>query len=181
VPSGNVEVRLAVVARGAAARERLLDAVAAVADAVVVAWADSHADLLVLGTRADFCICDVPPDRSQEARLRARGCTAVPVPEGADPVAALAAARAGGARNRLVRPALAPRQLEVMMAYVATGDLLPTVARGLGMDSETFKTHLRRIRTKYAQAGRPAPTRRDLYVRAVEDGLIPPPPGSSWH
>jgi hypothetical protein len=43
------------------------------------------------------------------------------------------------------------------------------------MDEETLKTHLRRLRAKYRSAGRPAPTRRDLYVRAIEDGLLPPP------
>jgi hypothetical protein len=48
------------------------------------------------------------------------------------------------------------------------------------MDPETLKTHLRRIRAKYAEVGRPAPTRRDLYVRAVEDGLLAPPSGRPW-
>jgi hypothetical protein len=43
------------------------------------------------------------------------------------------------------------------------------------MERETLKTHLRRVRAKYAEVGRPAPTRRDLYIRAVEDGLLPPP------
>jgi DNA-binding NarL/FixJ family response regulator len=66
-----------------------------------------------------------------------------------------------------------------MMAYAAGNELLPTVARRLGVDEETVKTHLRRIRRKYADVGRPAPTRRDLYVRAVEDGLLPPPVGSA--
>ena len=75
---------------------------------------------------------------------------------------------------------LAPRQREVLVAYVAGSDLLPTVARELGMDRETLKTHLRRIRAKYAEVGRPAPTRRDLYVRAVEDGLLAPPSGRPW-
>jgi hypothetical protein len=49
------------------------------------------------------------------------------------------------------------------------------------MDRETLKTHLRRIRMKYAEVGRPAPTRRDLYVRAVEDGLVPPPAEDGPH
>ena len=73
------------------------------------------------------------------------------------------------------RPALSPRQRDVLVAYAATNDLLPVVARRLGMDEETLKTHLRRLRAKYRSAGRPAPTRRDLYVRAIEDGLLPPP------
>jgi hypothetical protein len=66
----------------------------------------------------------------------------------------------------------------VLRAYVSTSDLLPTVARQLAMDPETLKTHLRRIRAKYTAVGRPAPTRRDLFVRAVEDGLVPPPAGA---
>jgi DNA-binding CsgD family transcriptional regulator len=73
------------------------------------------------------------------------------------------------------RPKLSPRQRDVLVAYVAGSALLPTVARSLGMDRETLKTHLRRIRAKYDEVGRPAPTRRDLYVRAVEDGLVEPP------
>jgi hypothetical protein len=52
------------------------------------------------------------------------------------------------------RPALSPRERDVL---------------------ETLKTHLRRLRGTYRNAGRAAPTRRDLYVRAVEDGLVPPP------
>jgi hypothetical protein len=63
----------------------------------------------------------------------------------------------------------------VLLAYVSGNELLPTLARRLGIDHETLKTHLRRIRAKYAAVGRPAPTRRDLYVRAVEDGVVPPP------
>jgi DNA-binding CsgD family transcriptional regulator len=63
----------------------------------------------------------------------------------------------------------------VLIAYVSSGDLLPTIARRLGMDPETVKTHLRRVRAKYAEVGRPAPTRRDLYARAMEDGLLAPP------
>jgi DNA-binding CsgD family transcriptional regulator len=72
-------------------------------------------------------------------------------------------------------PALSPRQRDVLAAYASGNDLLPVVARRLGMDEETLKTHLRRLRVKYRAAGRPAPTRGDLYVRAVEDGLVPPP------
>jgi DNA-binding CsgD family transcriptional regulator len=73
------------------------------------------------------------------------------------------------------RPTLSARQRDVLVACAAGNELMPVVARSLGMDQETLKTHLRRIRAKYQAVGRPAPTRRDLYVRAVEDGLVPPP------
>ena len=73
------------------------------------------------------------------------------------------------------RPKLSPRQRDVLIAYTSGNELMPAVARSLGVDPETLKTHLRRIRAKYREVGRPAPTRRDLYVRAVEDGLLPPP------
>ena len=81
----------------------------------------------------------------------------------------------GDAVPRAPQVKLSPRQVEVLIAYGAGNDLLDVVARRLGMFPETLKTHLRRIRQKYREAGRPAPTRRDLYVRAVEDGLLPPP------
>jgi DNA-binding CsgD family transcriptional regulator len=73
------------------------------------------------------------------------------------------------------RPALSRRQREVLIAYSAGNDLLEVVARRIGMNGQTMKTHLRRIRAKYCEIGRPAPTRRDLYVRAVEDGLLRAP------
>jgi DNA-binding CsgD family transcriptional regulator len=79
------------------------------------------------------------------------------------------------AEPALRRPKLSPRQRDVLVAYAAGNELMPAVARSLGIDPETLKTHLRRIRAKYREVGRPAPTRRDLYVRAVEDGLLPPP------
>ena len=72
-------------------------------------------------------------------------------------------------------PQLATRQRDVLVAYTASNDLIVVLARQIGMTPETFRTHLRRIRAKYEKVGRPAPTRRDLYVRAVEDGLVPPP------
>jgi len=79
------------------------------------------------------------------------------------------------AEPALRRPKLSQRQQDVLVAYAAGNELMPVVARRLGLQQETLKTHLRRIRAKYQELGRPAPTRRDLYVRAVEDGLLPPP------
>jgi hypothetical protein len=35
------------------------------------------------------------------------------------------------------------------------------------------REYLDRIRTKYVEVGRPAPTKVDLLRRAVEDGILP--------
>jgi DNA-binding CsgD family transcriptional regulator len=172
-PPDAPRVRIAIVAADALERQSLADALAVAPDLDVLAWADSVEPLLVLGTRADVCLCATPPPAEEAAQLRQQGC-AVVLADG-DPVAAVRAAAASGAAGRLRRPSLSGRQREVLEAYVSSSDLLPTVARRLGMDPETAKTHLRRIRAKYADVGRPAPTRRDLYVRAVEDGVLPPP------
>jgi hypothetical protein len=175
---GDGRIRVVVVAADPAVRARLADALAEAPDLRVVAWADSPEPVLVLGIRADVCLCTARPDAHLLARLYEHGC-GVAVDDG-DPVAAVRAAAAGRSTPPVViRPELAPRQLDVLRAYVSSSDLLPTVARQVGMDPETLKTHLRRIRAKYTAAGRPAPTRRDLFVRAVEDGVLPPPTGGS--
>jgi len=36
------------------------------------------------------------------------------------------------------------------------------------------KEYLRRIRAKYGEAARPAPSKVDLLRRAIEDGIVPP-------
>lgn len=58
------------------------------------------------------------------------------------------------------------------MHYTSSDALLPTVARQLGMQPETLRTHLRRIKAKYASVDRPVSTRLGLYRRAVEDGYL---------
>jgi FixJ family two-component response regulator len=169
--------RVAVVAPDRRIRDELTTALEA-AGFPVAAWAEAAAHLVVRGTRVDICLCVDRPPCPEAEELRRRGATVVVPDEGGDPVAAVQ--QAAGRRpeqpaRRLAPPQLAPRQREVLVAYVATNDVLPTVARRLGMERETLKTHLRRIRDKYQAVGRPAPTRRDLYVRALEDGLIAPP------
>ena len=175
----SARVRVAIVAAEPALRQSLEAAVEASADLDVVAWSDSLESLIALGTRTDVCLCGTEPPTDSAARMRQLGI-AVVVDDGADPVAAVRAAVSAGRQPGVPRPQLSSRQREVLAAYASTNDLLPTVARRLGMDPETVKTHLRRIRAKYADVGRPAPTRRDLYVRAVEDGLLAPPPGRHW-
>lgn len=69
---------------------------------------------------------------------------------------------------------LSERQREVLELY-AMGESARRVAMLTGLSAETVQDYLGRIRTKYALAGRPAPTKIDLYRRAQEDGFIPGP------
>lgn len=73
-----------------------------------------------------------------------------------------------------ITPNLTPRESEAVRLYAA-GMKLSSVARRLHVSEDTARTYLLRARTKYTDAGRPAPTKTDLYIRAVEDGLLPSP------
>ena len=69
---------------------------------------------------------------------------------------------------------LSPRQLEVLELY-ASGEKAVRVARLTGLAPQTVNDYLQRIRQKYAEVGRPARTKTDLYKRALEDGWLPYP------
>lgn len=69
---------------------------------------------------------------------------------------------------------LSPKEREVL-AHYASGDKSVTVAHRAGLSASTVAEYVRRIRYKYAMAGRPAHTKVDLYKRAVEDGILPSP------
>jgi DNA-binding CsgD family transcriptional regulator len=69
------------------------------------------------------------------------------------------------------RPELAPREKEVLLAWILN-DNKDEVARQLQISTTTVRTHLQRIRDKYAAAGRPAPTKAALLARAIQDGMI---------
>ncbi|MFH5206809.1 response regulator [Antrihabitans sp. NCIMB 15449] len=75
---------------------------------------------------------------------------------------------------RLSDVGLSPRQEEVLTLY-ASGEKASRVARLTGLSEQTVNDYLSRIRQKYSDAGRPAPTKTDLYKRAVEDGWLPVP------
>jgi DNA-binding NarL/FixJ family response regulator len=66
---------------------------------------------------------------------------------------------------------LSPRERQVLALY-ASGFALKQVAFELGVGSSTVKEHIDRVRSKYSSIGRPAGTKTELYMRAVEDGLI---------
>jgi DNA-binding CsgD family transcriptional regulator len=69
------------------------------------------------------------------------------------------------------RPDLAPREKEVLVAWFQT-DSKALVATQLHIAPTTVRTHLQRIRAKYAAVGRPATTKAALVARAIQDGLI---------
>ncbi len=69
---------------------------------------------------------------------------------------------------------LSPREAEVLQLF-ADGARSQVVADRLHITLGTLEDYLRRIRAKYTRIGRPAPTKIDLYKRAVEDGLLPAP------
>lgn len=66
---------------------------------------------------------------------------------------------------------LSSREREVLRLY-ATGLPLKAVAERLGVAYSTAKENITRVRVKYIEVGRPAPTKVDLLRRAMEDGLV---------
>lgn len=67
---------------------------------------------------------------------------------------------------------LGRRERDVLHLY-ASGLPLKMVAMQLGIAHSTAREYLDRIRAKYVEVGRPAPTKVDLLRRAVEDGILP--------
>ncbi|WP_425339191.1 response regulator [Microterricola viridarii] len=67
---------------------------------------------------------------------------------------------------------LGRRERDVLHLY-ASGLPLKLVAGQLGIAHSTAREYLDRIRMKYVEVGRPAPTKVDLLRRAVEDGILP--------
>ncbi len=77
---------------------------------------------------------------------------------------------------------LGRREREILHLY-ASGLPLKLAAEQLGIGYSTAREYLDRIRVKYVEVGRPAPTKVDLLRRAVEDGILPglDPDGGDAH
>ena len=73
------------------------------------------------------------------------------------------------------RPGLSAQETRALQLY-ATGMPMKSVARRMCISEETAKQYVGRVREKYSRAGRAAPTKLELYYRAVEDGHLPPHP-----
>ncbi len=71
---------------------------------------------------------------------------------------------------------LSTREREVLRLYAA-GLPLKVVAERLGVAYSTAKENITRVRIKYVEVGRPAPTKVDLLRRAMEDGILSQPAG----
>ena len=72
------------------------------------------------------------------------------------------------ARGRLT---LSDRERQVLTAWLRT-DSKEDVARVLQITPATVRTHVQRVRVKYANSGRSAPTKSALLARAIEDGIV---------
>jgi DNA-binding NarL/FixJ family response regulator len=71
----------------------------------------------------------------------------------------------------LGRPNLPVREEEVLIAWFQT-ESKDLVAEKLHIAPSTVRTHLQRVRAKYAAVGRPASTKAALVARAIQDGII---------
>ncbi len=68
-------------------------------------------------------------------------------------------------------PDLSPRELDALRLY-ASGLKLSAVAHRMGVSPHTAREYLERVRAKYANVGRAARTRTELYAEAARDGLL---------
>ncbi|MDL9946269.1 response regulator transcription factor [Gordonia sp. ABSL11-1] len=72
----------------------------------------------------------------------------------------------------LERVRLSP-QLQRVLTLYANGETSRRIGELMNVQVDTVHEYLKRIRQKYAEAGRPARTKLELFKRAVEDGLLP--------
>ena len=82
---------------------------------------------------------------------------------------ATAGSMAGDARPD--RPALSDQERAALLLWFQSMSK-SAVANRMGIAESTVRQYIQRARIKYANAGRPAPTRTQLLARAIEDGLI---------
>jgi len=73
--------------------------------------------------------------------------------------------------NKMGRPNLSEREKQVLIAWFRTENK-ELVAKRLFIEPSTVRTHLQRVRAKYAAIGRPAPTKAALVARAIQDGIL---------
>jgi DNA-binding NarL/FixJ family response regulator len=75
------------------------------------------------------------------------------------------------AAQRHGRPELTPQERRVLTEWLLT-DNKESVSRKLHIAPNTVRTHLQRIRRRYSEIHRSAPSKAALFARAVQDGLL---------
>lgn len=90
------------------------------------------------------------------------------------PVASTDWAAALDADEQLADAGLSARERQVLALYAA-GEKAQRVAYLTGLSRDTVTHYVGRIRAKYARVGRHAGTKVELYIRAIEDGLLDGP------
>lgn len=68
-------------------------------------------------------------------------------------------------------PKLSEREAAVLRAWFES-DSKALVAERLHLSPKSVETYIARVRVKYANLGRPAPTKAALVARALQDGLV---------
>jgi DNA-binding NarL/FixJ family response regulator len=68
-------------------------------------------------------------------------------------------------------PALSEQERTALLLWFQSMSKSAVAAR-MGIAESTVRQYIQRARIKYANAGRPAPTRTQLLARAIQDGLI---------
>lgn len=76
-----------------------------------------------------------------------------------------------GTDDRPNRPRLSPRETEVLLEWFHC-ESKEMVARRLNLTVHRVNSCLERVRIKYANVGREAPTKAALVARAIQDGLV---------
>jgi len=88
-----------------------------------------------------------------------------------DPIMNATIASALTAGSSLNNPPLTDKEQQVLILF-AGGLKISVVARRLGISPNTVKTHLKRIREKHLQVGRPVPTQTHMLREATRRGLV---------
>jgi DNA-binding NarL/FixJ family response regulator len=76
-----------------------------------------------------------------------------------------------GTDTRANRPKLTRRQVDVLLEWFHC-ESKEMVAQKLNLTVSTVNGYLDRVRVKYANVGREAPTKAALVARAIQDGIV---------
>ena len=138
------------------------------------AWGE--VERLVAGGRR-VVVHTVHHDEETAARSGRLGCSAVVTKATGEASLITAVLAAAGTRPcppppaAVERPRLTARERDVLLAWLQC-ESKRTVAARCHLSPRTVEGYIDRVRLRYAEVGRPAPTKASLVARALQDGLI---------